>query len=100
MQGPPPPLPNLEPIAAEVRTAEEDALHWLHHKQVQRDLHQAADVADKFYEAVKALEEDQEHQREQRKAQDEAVKWSPAKAEQQHRDERETRRRSRAERHR
>jgi hypothetical protein len=94
MQGPPPPLPNLEP-PAEIRPAEPDVLHRLHHSE----LEQAADVAHKFYELEDALVEDKQR-RDQEKAQDHAVTWSPGKADQQDRDARETRRRSRAERNR
>jgi|SRR5215831_9278689 len=98
MQGPPPPPPNLEPPAV-IETAKEDVLHRLHHKEMQHELDQAADVAHKIYELEDALVEDKER-RDQEKAREDAVTWSPGKADQQHRDERETRRRSRAERHR
>ena len=100
MQGPPPPLPNLEPIAAEVRTAEEDVLHRLDRKETQRELPQAADMVHKFEDLAEALVEDQARRREEAKARDDEVKRSPGKANQHSSGERETRRPSRSERRR
>jgi hypothetical protein len=103
VHGPPPPLPSLDP-PAEVRTADEvlgeaknDVVRWVDHHQ--HELEQAGEVARKFKDAAEEWVKGEPERRKYAEELTEATRRPPG-AGLPDPDSRETRRRSRIQRHR